>query len=394
MIKKVVLHKGREEPIRRRHPWIFSGAVKALEGDPQDGDRVQVVDHTGHSLGWGHFHNGSIQVKLLQFGEETPHDKVIAKALEEALELRHRLGLGKGQPTTGYRLVHGEGDNLPGLIVDIYGSVAVVQAHSIGMHRELPLVCEMLKKLLGPDLDAIYDKSTKTLPPDYARQIQDGYLWGAGTSITFLENNISFNAHWEDGQKTGFFLDQRENRALLAKYAAGQRILNTFCYTGGFSMYALQAGAEWVDSIDVSNRALGQLEAILALNHFAPEKHHSQAVDVMPFFTHSVDKWDIVILDPPAFAKSINKRHQAVQGYKRLNAMGMRCVKPGGLLFTFSCSQVVDAQLFRDTVVAAALESGLRARIIHFLSQGPDHPVNLALPETSYLKGLVLQILE
>ncbi len=380
--------------MRRRHPWIFSGAIQSMEGDPQDGDRVQVLDSRNQVRGWGHFHNGSIQVKLLQFGEEAPNDAIIRHALEQAWQLRQRLGLGKGQSTTGYRLVHGEGDNLPGLIIDMYGSVAVVQAHSIGMHRELPLVCEMLQKLFGSDIEAIYDKSTKTLPPNYAKQITDGYLWGTGASNTFIENNIFFNAHWEDGQKTGFFLDQRENRALLGKYAAGQRILNTFCYTGGFSMYALNAGAAHVDSIDVSNRALGQLEAILSLNAFPPEKHQSQAVDVMPFFTQTEEKWDIVILDPPAFAKSINKRHQAVQGYKRLNAMGMTCVKPGGLLFTFSCSQVVDAQLFRDTVVAAALESGRRARIIHFLSQGPDHPVNLALPESSYLKGLVLQILE
>ena len=392
MTKNVILKKGREEPLRRRHPWVFSGAVHRTEGDPVDGDRVRVCDAAGSILGWGHFHNGSIQVKVIRFGDEAPSDTVFPKALEEAWSLRKRLGLGPGQATTGYRLVHGEGDNLPGLVIDVYGSVAVVQAHTIGMHRELPLVAKALTALQGPGITAVYNRSANTLPPDYAQQAEDGYLVGQGAEGRFLENGLAFHAHWETGQKTGFFLDQRDNRALLGHYAGGQRVLNAFCYTGGFSAYALRGGATQVESVDVSKKALEQLQDNLTANGMADAPHRSLQADVLHYLRQEGPDWDIVVLDPPAFAKSIHKRHAAVQGYKRLNALGISRVKPGGLLFTFSCSQVVDTQLFRDTVLAGCLEAGRRARVLHVLSQAPDHPVNLALPETSYLKGLVLEI--
>lgn len=391
MDKFVVLRPGRDQPLRRRHPWVFSGAVQRVEGGPVDGDRVQVRDHRGDVLGWGHFHQGSIQVKMLHHGPDLPDDGVLVSALGEAWSLRQRLGL--GGETSGYRLVHGEGDLLPGLIVDVYGALAVVQAHSIGMHRELPLVTASLAALPGTPITAVYDKSARTLPPEYAREIREGFLLGAGSGPqAFLENGLHFLSDWSAGQKTGFFLDQRENRALLGRYAPGRRVLNTFCYTGGFSVYALHAGAEKVDSVDVSARALQLLQDHVRLNALESSNHAVHQAEVGPFLRKSEELWDIVVLDPPAFAKSLGKRHQAVQGYKRLNAEGMARVRPGGLLFTFSCSQVVDAQLFRDTVLAAALEANKRARILHVLSQGPDHPVNLSLPETSYLKGLVLEI--
>lgn len=392
MDKRVYLKKGREEPLLRRHPWVFSGAVHRTEGEPSDGDRVRVCDATGRILGWGHFHHGSIQVKVIRFGEEEPSNQVFLEALREAWSLRKRLGLGPGSQTTGYRLVHGEGDNLPGLVVDVYGPVAVVQAHAIGMHRELHLVATALTQIEGPGITSVYSRSANTLPPEYAQNTTDGYLIGQAAGGPFLENGLSFHAYWESGQKTGFFLDQRDNRALLGHYAAGQRVLNAFCYTGGFSAYALRGGASHVESVDVSKKALEQLQENLAANGMSDAPHHSLQADVLHFLRQQGPDWDIVVLDPPAFAKSIHKRHAAVQGYKRLNALGIARVKPGGLLFTFSCSQVVDTQLFRDTVLAGCLEAGRRARVLHVLSQAPDHPVNLALPETSYLKGLVLEI--
>lgn len=391
MDKIVVLRPGRDQPLRRRHPWVFSGAVQRVEGDPLDGDRVQVRDHRGEVLGWGHFHLGSIQVKMLHHGTAMPDDRVIADALQEAWSLRGRLGF--HTETTGFRLVHGEGDGLPGLIVDVFGSLAVFQAHSIGMHRERALISSCLAALPGAPFTAVYDKSARTLPPEYARELTDGFIQGSlADPHRFQENGMHFLADWSAGQKTGFFLDQRENRALLGRYARGRSVLNTFCYTGGFSLYALREGAARVDSVDVSGRALQLLRDHLRLNGMESSDHHIHQTEVGPFLRNSPDLWDIVVLDPPAFAKSLGKRHQAVQGYKRLNAEGMARVRPGGLLFTFSCSQVVDVQLFRDTVLAAALEANKRARILHVLSQGPDHPVSLSLPETSYLKGLVLEI--
>lgn len=391
--KQVVLRKGRELPLARRHPWIFSGALHHLNGQPEDGDRVSVVDAGDKLWGWGHYHRGSILVKMISFDPTEDPDTLFAKRIQQAWQLRQELGLGPNTTTTGFRLVHGEGDFLPGLIIDIYGSTAVIQAHSIGMYREFPLITDALLNLAGLPIHAIYQKSSRTLPPKFAADIADGYLLGSLGDNVFMENGMSFLAEWETGQKTGFFLDQRENRALLGKYASGKSVLNTFCYTGGFSIYALQNHASTVTSVDVSQKAMDSLSANLAAANLPnPEQHESVTADVMDYLRDTERQWDVVILDPPAFAKSREKRHQAVQGYKRLNTAGMKKVKPGGLLFTFSCSQVVDNQLFKDTILAAAMEAGCEARILHTLSQGADHPVDLALPESSYLKGLVLRI--
>lgn len=392
-IPVIILRQGRTEPLRRAHPWIFSGAVARVEGRPADGDRVRVTDASGQPLAWGHYHEGSIRVKVLAFGTAGPEDSVIVHGLEEAWSLRRRLGLGPATPTTGFRLVHGEGDFLPGLIVDIYGETAVFQAHSIGMHRERFLVADVLMALPDLAVSAVYDKSSRTLPPQYAAGQEDGYLRGSGTGTAlFRENGLAFHADFAGGQKTGFFLDQRENRNLLARYATGCTVLNAFAYTGGFSIYALQAGAAEVHSVDVAGRAIAQIQRHLDENGWAEAPHHGHAMEVIPFLRSADRQWDVVVLDPPAFAKNLARRHQAVQGYKRLNAEGMKRVRDGGLLFTFSCSQVVDAPLFRDTIMAAALEANCRVRVLHTLSQGPDHPVNLALPESHYLKGLVLEI--
>jgi 23S rRNA (cytosine1962-C5)-methyltransferase len=391
-LKQVHLRRGRDEPLRRGHPWIFSGGVGRTVGDPVDGDRVQVLAVEGQVLGWGHYHEGSIRVKMLAHGEVLPSDDLFHRRLLAAWQLRQMLGLGRGTSTTGYRLVHGEGDGLPGIIIDIYGSVAVVQAHTIGMYRELPLICDGLRQLSDLRLEAIFQKSSRTLPVAYAREVADGYAWGEAATSLFVENGIQFMADWEGGQKTGFFLDQRENRSLLQRYAAGRSVLNTFSYSGGFSLYALRGGATRVESVDASAQAGALTQEHLTLNGLDDGRHRMVKADVLPYLRAMTDLWDIVVLDPPAFAKNLHKRHQAVQGYKRLNALGMQRVQPGGLLMTFSCSQVVDAQLFRDTVMAAALDCGRTCRILHTLSQGPDHPTALALPESGYLKGLVLQI--
>lgn len=392
-IKNLWLKSGREEAIRRGHPWVFSGAVLKKDNDLTDGDVVVVKSHQDRQLGWGHYHDGSIMVKLIHVGPEAPSFHHICSRLDEAWALRKSLHLGPDQSTTGFRLIHGEGDFLPGLIIDIYGEVAVFQAHSIGMYKIRNAIAEKLVQLEGLSIDTVYDKSNRTLPKAYAQTVRDGYLMGEGKSaFPFLENGLQFLCDLEKGQKTGFFLDQRDNRNLLRQYARGKSLLNTFSYSGGFSIYALASGALMVDSVDVSARAIDLIEGHMHQNDLGTDRHIAHTEDVLSFLAGQSKIWDIVILDPPAFAKSINKRHQAVQGYKRLNIAGMKRVSDGGLLWTFSCSQVVDATLFRDTIMAAALEANCRVRILHTLQQGPDHPVNLTLPESGYLKGLVLQI--
>ena len=395
-MREIKLKKGREESINRGHSWIFSGAVYDQSKGISDGDRVAVLDGTGKRIATGHFQDASIRVRLFHFGSKNPPHDWIDRALANAWQLRQTLGLaGHAERTTAFRLVHGEGDRLPGLIVDIYGSVAVLQAHSIGMHRERESIAAALLGLEGLGVSTVFDKSTATLPERYATTIADGHL--AGTEVTeadivVLENGHRFHVDFTSGQKTGFFLDQRDNRDLLARYAPGRTVLNTFCYTGGFSVYALAAGATQVTSIDASARATELADRNIALNELPAERHVSLTEDVMSLLkTHEAD-YDIVVVDPPAFAKSFKNRHKAVQAYKRLNASAMQRVRPGGLLFTFSCSAVVDRELFENTIVAAGLEAGRPARILHRLSQGADHPVNLYHTEGSYLKGLVLEI--
>lgn len=381
----------------RFHPWIFSGAIARVEGHPADGDIVQVRDKKGSFLGVGHFHHGSIAVRLLSFYDDNlENESFWVERIQNALNVRALLFDVFTEGRT-YRLLHGEGDGLSGLIVDIYGPTAVVQCHSIGMYRQRELIAAALRQVYGKHLQAIYDKSSEALPPKFAEAQSNGYLWtapgfDAAAPQIVLENGVKFQIDWLAGQKTGFFLDQRDNRQLLAQYAAGKTVLNAFCYTGGFSCYALKAGAKLVHSVDVSAKAMEICHENARLNLPYPGQHEGYVEDVLRFFKNTEQEYEVMIIDPPAYAKSIEKRHNAVQGYKRLNAEAMRKVATGGVMFTFSCSQVVDRDLFYHTVAAAAMEVGRPVRVLHHLTQGADHPVSLFHPEGSYLKGLVLKL--
>ncbi len=392
---KVFLKPGKEIPILRFHPWVFSGAIARIDGDPDDGDVAEVYSKRGDLLGVGHFHHGSIAVRLLSFGEaNVEREEFWIDKLQNALSVRKIAGLAGKDETDCFRLVHGEGDGLSGLVIDVYGSTAVVQCHSIGMHRQKELLATALQKVLGKKLEAIYDKSYESLPLKYAENQANGYLWSAsvfqaGNAIV-VENGVRFKVDWETGQKTGFFLDQRDNRLLLAHYAAGKTVLNAFCYTGGFSCYALKAGATLIHSVDVSAKAMELTAENTVLNAAAPGQHEGYTEDVLRFLKNTEMLYEVLVIDPPAYAKNIEKRHNAVQGYKRLNVEAIKKLAPGGILFTFSCSQVVDRELFYHTIVAAAMEAGRPVRVLHHLTQGADHPVSLFHPEGSYLKGLVL----
>ena len=400
---KIFLKKGKEEPLKRFHPWIFSGAIAKIVGDNggniADGDLVEVLDFRGQPLAMGYYNDGSIAVRVLSFElNEQIDDAFWKKRLQNAVEYRRTLGLIDSKETNCFRLIHAEGDGLPGLIIDIYAQTAVVQCHSIGMHRQIESIKNALLQVLENQLVAIYDKSSETLPPQYVSQIslKNGYLYNPKSIETpqiVLENGNQFAIDWVTGQKTGFFLDQRNNRQLIEKYAKGKSVLNTFCYSGGFSIYALKAGAKSVHSIDVSQKAIDLTDKNVELNRPFEGSAVSTAADVLSFLKENQDIYDVIVVDPPAFAKSISKRHNAVQAYKRLNAMALRQITEGGILFTFSCSQVVDRQLFYDTIVAAAIEAGRKVRVMHHLTQPADHPVNIFHPEGSYLKGLVLQVL-
>lgn len=386
------LHKGREQSVLRRHPWIFSRAIQTDIRGLADGDTVWVADFKGNIIGTGHFQNSSLSVRLIAFEQVEPGPGFWRERLSEALACRLMLGIHRAGHTDAFRLVHGEGDQLPGLIIDIYGKVAVIQAHSIGMHKAVPEIAEAILSLRDLQLESVYVKSKDALPTTYAQQMED--VWVAGQpmgEVVVHENGVSFLVQVETGQKTGFFLDQRDNRSLVMQYANGKEVFNGFCYTGGFSLYAMKGGATGVTSVDTSGMALELLERNMELNGFA-EGHQVVRENVMTYLAQEQRLYDIVIIDPPAFAKSLNKRHNAIQAYKRLNMQAMARVKKGGLLFTFSCSQVVDKPLFHHTVVSAAIEAGRHVRIIHELSQGADHPVSAFHPEGHYLKGLVLML--
>ncbi len=381
-------------PVLRFHPWVFSGAVQRIVGQPTDGDIVDVFSSRNQLLGLGHFHHGSIAVRLLSFGPANLMDiSFWMQKLESAFRVRRAVGLPAAAETNCYRLVHGEGDGLSGLIIDVYGATAVIQCHSIGMHRQRELIARALQAVLGDSLHAVFDKSKEALPPQYAAAVQNMHLLGAPeSSAEVIENGVQFQVDWAEGQKTGFFLDQRENRKLLAGFSSGKTVLNTFCYTGGFSCYALRAGATLVHSVDVSAKAMALTEENVRLNAPFEGKHAGFTADVLAFFKDTEQTYDVVVVDPPAFAKSLNKRHNAVQGYKRLNEAALSKVAPGGILFTFSCSQVIDRELFYHTIAAAALAVKRPVRVLHHLTQGPDHPVSLFHPEGAYLKGLVLHV--
>ncbi|NJC26584.1 class I SAM-dependent rRNA methyltransferase [Neolewinella antarctica] len=393
-MKTITLQKGKDGAIRRRNPWIFSGAVKREEAGLEDGELVAVDAIDGDRLGYGHYATGGIRVRLLEFGDnELPVEELLRDRLTQAIALRTQLGLSNDPLTNAYRLVHAAGDGLPGLIVDRYASVAVVQCHSVGMHLLRDTIAQLLMELMPEVITTVYDKSASVLPGHYVAE--NSILAGeAVTDVVIIENGRRFRVDVANGQKTGFFLDQRENRWLLGSYSAGKKVLNTFCYTGGFSVYALLGDAARVQSVDLSGSAVELTTENAGRNGEFADKHAAYAADVMEWLKENADEqdYDIIVVDPPAFAKNKHKRHKAVQAYKRLNARAMKAIKPGGLLFTFSCSRVVDRQLFYDTIVAAGLEAGRDCRVLHHLSQGPDHPVNLYHQEGEYLKGLVVRV--
>ncbi|MCC7298162.1 MAG: class I SAM-dependent rRNA methyltransferase [Bacteroidia bacterium] len=387
MTKEIFLKPGKEHSVLRGHPWIFSGAIADAKG-LIPGDVVNVYAAKGLFLATGHWSDGSIAVRILDHAPIENRNEFWLTRLKNCLELRTKLGFGIDTPTTAFRLIHGEGDGLPGLICDIYGTCAVLQAHSKGMYLELPQIAAALDQVFDFKLSSIYSKSKASM---HDETIVDQFFKGNETETVALENGISFKVNWSEGQKTGFFLDQRENRKLLEQYSKNKKVLNTFSYSGGFSVYALRGAASKVSSVDISAKAVQLCNENVALLG-ADLPHEGITADVLQYLREQEELYDIVILDPPAFAKKINKKHSAVMGYKRLNALGMQRVKPGGLLFTFSCSQVIDNDLFANTITAAGIEAGRNARILYRLGQGPDHPVNLYHPEGHYLKGLVLQV--
>jgi 23S rRNA (cytosine1962-C5)-methyltransferase len=389
MYASVQLLPHKTQSIERRHPWIFSGALKKMPLEIEDGQVVSVLDNRKNEIAKGHFQHGSIAVRILTFKNELIDQAFYTQRIQQAVDLREKLQLFRSDNSI-CRLVHGEGDELPGLVIDYYGGVAVIQCHSLGMYKDIAFITEALKSALKDSLIAIYSKSKETLPNRLP--IEDGYLFGnCEVPHIAVENGVRYQLDWITGQKTGFFIDQRENRSLLAKYSKDKKILNTFCYSGGFSLAALQHGAQEVHSLDSSKKAIELTDNNIALNNFG-SKHQSIVADAMVHIRETGEEYDIVILDPPAFAKHRDKRHQAVQGYKRLNAMAMSHIRPGGMLMTYSCSQVVDKSLFTNTIIAAAIESGRSVKILEQLHQPADHPINAFHPEGEYLKGLLVQV--
>lgn len=392
MEKKVILRKGKEESLKRFHPWIFSGAVMSVEGNPEEGDVVTVLDNQGNFLCQGHWQVGSITVRVLSFDKEPIDGCFWQKRLKAALEVRHALGLADSTAGNTYRLVHGEGDNLPGLVIDIYGNTAVMQAHSVGMHESRKQIADALSAVMGERLDSIYYKSETTLPIKAAMDGGNEFLKAGGHTDVATENGLHFHIDWLKGQKTGFFVDQRENRSLLERYARERSVLNMFCYTGGFSVYALRGGASLVHSVDSSSKAVELVRANVELNFPGDTRHEAYAEDAFRFLDQMTHSYNLIVLDPPAFAKHRDAVKNALRGYTKLNAKAMEKIAPGGILFTFSCSQAVSKEQFRTAVFTAATLAHRQVRILHQLHQPADHPVNIYHPEGEYLKGLVLYV--
>lgn len=392
MSKNVILRRGKEESLKRFHPWIFSGAVMNLEGNPEEGDVVTVLDSQHNFLCQGHWQVGSIAVRVLTFEQEPIDDAFWQKRLGEALGVRQAIGLADSEAGDTYRLVHGEGDLLPGLVIDVYGKTAVMQAHSVGMHVSRERIAVALKQVMGERLDSIYYKSETTLPIKAAIDGGNGFLLGESHTDVAVENGLRFHIDWLKGQKTGFFVDQRENRSLLERYSHGRSVLNMFCYTGGFSVYALRGGAKLVHSVDSSSKAVELVRANVELNFPAEPRHEAFAEDAFRFLDDMTVPYDLVVLDPPAFAKHRDAVKNALRGYTKLNARAMEKIAPGGILFTFSCSQAVSKEQFRTAVFTAATLAHRQVRILHQLHQPADHPVSIYHPEGEYLKGLVLYV--
>ena len=389
---KLYLKPKKEESLLRFHPWVFSGAVASTEGKPAEGDVVEVYSAGRQLIAIGHYQIGSIVVRVLSFTQVEIDLSFWIERFSLAYALRRSLGLTDSDNNNTYRLIHGEGDRLPGLIIDVYGKTAVVQAHSVGMHHARKDIAKALLEVL--DLHRVYYKSEGTLPFKADLGEENEYLYGGDNKEPYIaiENGIKFNIDWQKGQKTGFFIDQRDNRALLQQYAKGRAVLNMFCYTGGFSVYALRGEASVVHSVDSSAKAIALTNENVALNFPGDARHKAFAEDAFKFMDNIDGKYDLIVLDPPAFAKHRNVLRNALQGYRKLNAVAFRKIKPGGIIFTFSCSQIVSKNDFRLAVFSAAAQSGRTVRILHQLTQPADHPINIYHPEGEYLKGLVLQV--
>ncbi len=387
----VTLKPGKESSLKRYHPWVFSGAIRDISGDPLEGELVDILDSKGEFLAAGHYQKSSIAVRILSFKPSTFDQPFWSKRILNAWELRVEAGLAGSEHTNVFRLVNGEGDGLPGLIIDFYNGTAVFQAHSAGMYQSRNFLVEALLALPGKPVRAVYDKSASSLPFKSGLEPVDGYLSGGVMESEVMENGHRFSIDWKDGQKTGFFIDQRENRLLLSRYSSGKKVLNMFGYTGGFSVYALAGGAKLVHTVDASEKAVKLADKNVGLN-FSDAPHNAFATDAFEFFRQSKEPYNLMILDPPAFAKHQNVLGNALQGYKNLNRRAIELIAPGGIIFTFSCSQVVSRENFRKSVFAAAANTGRQVRILHQMSQPADHPVSIYHPEGEYLKGLVLRV--
>ncbi|WP_018336819.1 MULTISPECIES: class I SAM-dependent rRNA methyltransferase [Butyricimonas] len=391
-MSKIVLKAGKERSLYRLHPWVFSGAIAKKDNDIQEGDIVKVYNHDNEFIAIGHYQIGSIAVRVLSFKEEPIDYPFWVERIRQAYHTRVAIGLATSPNNNVYRLIHGEGDDLSGLIVDYYAGVAVVQFHTVGMYRVREEIAKAILEVMGDKIIAIYDKSEGTLPYKAGLNPENGYLYGHTDNFTAIENGLKFNVDWLEGQKTGFFIDQRENRSLLEQYAREKNVLNMFCYTGGFSFYAMRGGAKLVHSVDASARAIELTNQNVELNFPNDTRHEAFVEDAFKFLEQSYNKYDLIILDPPAFAKHQKVLDNAIQGYKKLNRKGIEVVKPGGIIFTFSCSQVMTKDLFRQTVFTAAANTGRKVKILHQLTQPADHPISIYHPEGEYLKGLVLYV--
>lgn len=390
--KTIQLKKGKEESLKRFHPWIFSGAILRMDEGIEEGELVKVVTFHREFIAIGHYQIGSIAVRVLSFRDITIDQEYWKSRLKAALNMRIAIGIADNPTNNTYRLVHGEGDMLPGLIIDCYGKTAVMQAHSVGMHVERLPICEALRSVMGSRIEHVFYKSETTLPFKAELGQQDGFLYGGSDDNVAIENGLKFHVDWLKGQKTGFFVDQRENRTLLEKYAKNRSVLNMFCYTGGFSVYAMRGGAKLVHSVDSSAKAVELTNANIELNFPSDARHAAFCDDAFKYLDAHDAQYDLVVLDPPAFAKHRAALRNALKGYTRLNVKGFERIKPGGILFTFSCSQVVTKENFRNAVLTAAAQAKRKVRILHQLHQPADHPINIYHPEGEYLKGLVLYV--
>ena len=392
MYKNIYLKHGKEESLKRFHPWVFSGAIHHMDDGIEEGEIVRVLTTGSEFIAVGHFQIGSIAVRVLSFRDIAIDEMFWRSRLQAALDVRMSIGVAQNFQNNTYRLVHGEGDNLPGLIIDCYGQTAVMQAHSVGIHVCREEICKALINVMGKYIQHVFYKSETTLPFKAGLGQENYFIYGGSNDNVAIENGLKFHVDWLRGQKTGFFIDQRENRSLLEQYSKGRSVLNMFCYTGGFSVYAMRGGAKLVHSVDSSAKAIDLTNMNVEMNFPNDNRHQAFCDDAFKYLDANDDKYDLIILDPPAFAKHRAALHNALKGYTRLNVKGFERIRNGGILFTFSCSQVVTKDHFRNAVFTAAAQAGRKVRILHQLHQPADHPINIYHPEGEYLKGLVLYV--